>query len=234
MHAAVAGFSQGQGYLFKCPICGVILEPLSSCCTVCGQHIESTLGVGYMPKVSVDLHGVVLDMCSALRDYFAEHGLSFDPEKVTDYDFDCDTGVPQAEVFTALGDPRLYDFVKPYPGALDALKLLQSRCACHVYSSTVDNETIMAKTNSFIYDVGLFGACISGRKPVIYDSAVLFDDNVAVHRQWYEAGYRGVQYIIDRPYNQPKREEPMWSKVVRVPSFGAGVLDFFKRVGWLL
>lgn len=238
MNGVVAGFDVSSGYVFKCPVCGVILHDRPWVCPKCSTTIESyrtdMFSTIENPKVMVDLHGVVLDMCGALRDYFAERGKSFDPEKVTDYDFGCDTGVPQSEVFSALTDPELYSFVRQYDGAKEAIELLSTRVKPKLYSTAVSDVTIMAKTKRAIDGLAFYGDLLVGKKPIIYDSNVLFDDCAAVHRQWYAAGFGGLQYIIDRPYNQPKGHEPVWDKAIRVKSLYDGVVDMFRRFGWPL
>lgn len=238
MNALVAGYDIVSGYTFKCPVCGVILHDRPWICPNCHTTIESYRTDMFTtvenPKVMVDLHGVVLDMCGALADYFSERGMSFDPEKVTDYDFNCDTGVAQSEVFHALTDEDLYDFVKPYSGAREAIQLLNTRVRPKLYSTAVSNITIMARTRRAIDGFVFHGELLTGKKPVIYDATVLFDDCAAVHRQWYNAGFQGLQYIINRPYNQPKGYEPVWDKVIRVYSLYEGVVDMFRRFGWPL
>lgn len=238
MNAVVAGHNIVSGYVFKCPVCGTMLSDRPWICPNCHTTIESyrtdMFSTVEYPKVMIDLHGVVLDMCSALAEYFNERGRVFDPAKVTDYDFNCDTGVPQADVFAAFGDPELYAFVKPYCGAREAIQLLSSRVRPRLYSTAVSNVTIMARTRRAIDGLPFSGELLTGKKPIIYDANVLFDDCAAVHRQWYAAGFGGLQYVINRPYNQPKGYEPVWDKVIRVDSIYDGVVDMFRRFGWPL
>lgn len=238
MNAAIGCYLKDTGeYLYKCPTCGVVLHNKPWTCSNCGQVIETyrqdmISGLSSL-KVCVDLHGVILDMLGALKDYLKEHeGIDFDPNSVTDYDFNCDVGFDNALIFKAFKDPLLHRAIAPYEGALEGLELLKTRCKPMAYTGVVDNAAIVGYYNSFIRQVGLSGTSMSYKKPVIYDANVLFDDCIGVHRQWYDAGFRGLQYLIDRPYNQWKPADLLASKVIRVKSFRHGVVDLFNRCGW--
>lgn len=238
MNAVVAGYSvERKKYLYKCPVCGVILENEEWQCRNCGTTISTynrdTINMGEIPKVCVDLHGVTLDMLGALQVYLKDkYGVDFYPERVTDYDFDCDIGCDRSLVFAAFKDHELHKLIKPYDRALEAIALLKTRCYPQAYTSVQNEAAIIVGTNSFCRNAGLAGQAIVGKKPVIYDAVALFEDNVGVHRQWHEAGFRGLRYMVDRPYNAPKRDEPMWSRVIHVKSLYDGVVDLFKRFGW--
>ena len=239
MHAVVAGYDIGLGYVFKCPVCGTILSCKSNICPNCQGQIESYVADAYSadyPKVCVDLHGVALDMLSALKEYLkATYDVKLDPKKVTDYDFQCDLGFDSQLVFEAINDPELHKLVKPYDKVEAAIKLLNIHCFPYAYTGVVNQPKIIARTNVQIHQLGLIGEALSYNKPVIYDANVLFDDNPSVHRQWWMAGFPGLQYIIDRPYNQPTyRDEDFWNSLIRVKSLYDGVVDMYERFGWEL
>lgn len=238
MNAAVAGFVKGKGYLFKCPICGVVLEDRPWRCPECDTVLETyrtdMFSTIQNPKVCVDFHGVVMDMLGALVPYLKEkYGVTFDPASVTDYDFDCDLGFDRKLVFEAFQDEALHNSLKLCEGADIGLKMLKSRCVPVAYTGVVNKIGIISYYNRLIIDLGLSGRPMPYKKPVIYDANVLFDDCVGVHRQWYSSGFRGLQYLIDMPYNQQNGAVgPEWGAMIRVPSFKAGVIDMFRRFGW--
>lgn len=236
MNAVAVGYEIGLGYLFKCPICGSILSCRSTICPNCQAEIDSYEMYDYTtienPKVCVDLHGVALDMLAALKVYLKQkHGINFSPSWVTDYDFKCDLGFDRQIIFDSFSDPYLHSLVRPYDDAIDAIDLLRSRCKPVAYTGVVSQPMIVASTNETIHSLGLAGQAMSYNKPVIYDAHVLFDDSPDVHRQWWSAGFPGLQYIIDHPYNQPS-SGAMWKKLIRVSTLYEGVVDMFGRFGW--
>lgn len=237
MRAAVAGYDIGLGYIFKCPLCGTILSCRSSICPNCQTDIDDytvdAFGSDY-PKVCLDFHGVAFDMLAALKVYLkATYDVDFDPDKVTDYDFRCDLGFDSQLVFEAFNDPELYALLEPYEGVKEAVKLLNFHCFVHAYTGVVNQPKIIARTSAQIRQLGLMGDVMPYKKPTIYDANVLIDDSPAIHRQWWMSGFPGLQYIIDRPYNQPTYQDPaMWDSLIRVPSLYDAVLDMYKRFGW--
>lgn len=239
MKARVAGYDIGIGYVYKCPICGTLLSCKSAICPNCQAEIDSyeanALSAEY-PKVCVDLHGVSLDMMYALKTYLKQtYDVNLNPKKVTDYDFQCDLGFDSQLVFEAFNDPELQLLVKPYDGVESAIQLLNMHCFPYAYTGVIQNPTIIARTNVQIHQLGLMGEALQYDKPVIYDANVLFDDSPDVHRKWWMAGFPGLQYIIDRPYNQPTyRDEDFWNSLIRVKSLHDGVVDMYKRYGWEL
>lgn len=184
------------------------------------------------PKILVDLHGVVLDMQSALKGYFAVRGQQYHPENVISYDFDGDIGVEKSEIYKAFSDIALYDYIILYPDVEKAFALLRTRCTPQLYSTSVDDPLIMEKTLKDISSLGLSGNLVVGRKTVVPDADVLFEDCAAIHRQWADYGFTGLQYIIDRPYNKPKESDVLLNNTIRVKSLYEGVLDMFQRFGW--
>lgn len=239
MNAVIAGYSKSDGYLFKCPVCGTILSDHPWICPNCEAVIDSyrmdIFGSIDVPKVCVDLHGVVLDMTGALVPYLKEKaGVTFDPTRVTDYDFDCDIGFDRQLIFAAFKDPALHSTVGTYERAEEAIRMLKTRCHPRAYTGVVDNHEVVTIMNATIRRLGLSGESLSYKKPTIYDANVLFDDCVAVHRQFVRDGFGGLQYLIDRPYNQPKGYDHVWARVIRVSSFYDGVVDMFRRFGWPL
>lgn len=240
MNAVVAGFKPAKGYLFKCPVCGVLLPDRPWKCPNCEQTIESyrtdmftTVDV---PKICLDLHGVVLDMLSTLKPYLKQNfGVDFFPEKVTDFDFNCEMGCDRSIVYEAFHDSNLHKDLQLYDKAQDAVNLLRQRCLVKAYTGVIDDPVIVAVTNARIRALGIGGFALPYKKPVIYDAHVLFDDCVGVHRQWASGGFRGLQYLIDHPYNQQKTmADPIWDRVVRVSSLYDGVVDMYRRFGWSL
>lgn len=238
MKAVVAGHTSGGFYVHKCSVCGNVVsgeEPET--CGNCGTLLEPVDWENPIrgSKVCLDMHGVVFDVLNALRAYiFAkDHKSLFNSSEVTDYDFHGDIGVSREDVFAALKDPTFYgqEFLHTYAMADFAVKYLSKFFAVQVYTGDDGNPGITDIMQDRIKELGLTGEVIHGRKPVIYDACALFDDNVAVHRQWFEAGYQGLQYLIDQPYNQPKRNERVWGKVIRVSSLFDGVIDLLKRGG---
>ena len=240
MNATVAGFVKGKGYLYKCPICGVVLEDrpwrCSACDTVLDTYRADMFSTIRHPKVCVDFHGVVFDMLGTLVWYLKEkRGVVLDPSSVTDYDFKCDLGFDRSLIFEAFQDTNLHSSMKMCPRADDALELLRTRCVPVAYTGVVDKPEIYAIYSRYISKLGMEGRPMPYKKPVIYDANVLFDDYMDVHRKWYSAGFKGLQYLIDAPYNQQGSNiGPEWDAVIRVPSFHAGVVDMFRRFGWPL
>lgn len=236
MNAVVCTYKCGRPHLLKCPVCGAIFNgsEVTGSCPSCNCSLGVESDMKSAPRVFVDLHGVALDMCGALKGYFKDRGKSFYPEKLTDYDFNCDSGVDKSEAYAAFSDIALYDYMKPYVDAEKAIALLRTRCVPNVYSTSVDDSSIISSTDAFVQRFGLNGMLMVGRKPFISDADVLFDDCAAVHRQWASAGFSGLQYIIDRPYNKPKMSDDLLSRTIRVPSLYAGVVDMFNRFGWEL
>lgn len=237
MNAVVAGHDAVDGYLFKCPVCGTILKGRPWVCPNCQSVISSyrtdIFGDIESPKVLIDLHGVVLDMLGALALYLKENnGVVLDPASVTDYDFDCDLGFDRGLIFSAFRDPTLHLSIGIYEGAEQAIRLLKTRCYPRAYTGVVDNPEIVAITNAVIRRLGLSSESLPYKKPTVYDANVLFDDCTAVHRQFMRDGFGGLQYIIDRPYNQPKNYDPVWERTIRVKSLQEGVADMFRRFGW--
>ena len=237
MNAVIAGHDSVEGYLFKCPVCGTILKDRPWTCPNCQSLLSSyrtdLFSEVESPKVMIDLLGVVLDMLGALGPYLKEKaGVVLDPARVTDYDFDCDLGFDRQLIFSAFKDHELHKSIGTYEKVEDALRLLQTRCHPKAYTGVVDKPEIVSITNAVIRNLGLSGSALTYKKPTIYDAHVLFDDCVAVHRQFQRDGFGGLQYLIDRPYNQQKAYDPVWDKVIRVSSLYDGVVDMFRRFGW--
>lgn len=244
MHAVVAGFDHIWGYLFKCPICGKILSEQQSFCTNCNSQIEyvkadEMFRTADVPKVCIDLHGVAVDMLGALRLYLKENrGVNFDPASVTDYDFQCDIGFDRKLIFEAFKDVELHKLVMPYRGAEDAIRILKAHCNVHAYSGVVDDPDVVALTATMIHNLGMLGKPLAYRKPIIFDANVLFDDCPAVHRQWQKAGFKGLQYMVDHPYNRAANlrqpDDIDWMRIIRVNSLYEGVMDMCTRYDWLV
>ena len=175
----------------------------------------------------VDVDGVLLNLCGALKPYLKRtRGIDFNPNVVRKYNFE-GCGVDTKIIYSCFNEPEFFDELEFFDGAVDALKKLQQIIKTKAYTASQNIEEIYTKRDKLCETLGLEGKSYpSGRKPIDLQAIALFDDCLAVHKQWLEAGSQAYHFLIDAPYNQQTNENLDWSKIIRCKNFEDAVSRF--------
>ena len=203
--------------------------------------------------VYVDFDGTLLNFNGALEDVFAEQGKVFNPKEVKVYDYTKGNfGVTKEEVYREINNPRMYYIMRPFDGAIEALKRLQSYAEVYAYTGSVSNVEITTIRNNLINSYGLYGTAYQatseahindilptelhgGTKPVFqYGVDAVFDDCLGVFYKWLSCGIRTRYYLIDAPYNKITENISTmcdWSQVIRCKNFSDAVDKHIKSIG---
>lgn len=176
-----------------------------------------------MKFVCVDCDGVLIDFCGGIKQYLNDKNIEFKPECVTSYSFKGNIGCDRSEIFKAMNDEELYTYLQPYDNIETSLLLL----ACNdietkAYTGSVDLPKAIEIRRKFINKYNLnSGDIYIGNKPVVLEADALFDDCLAVHKEWIEAGYDGKLFLIDHTYNNEENNPdfPYFDKVIRCKDF---------------
>lgn len=239
------------GYDFICPVCGFPISDLSvtdGFCKNCkeGYHVPCNKpavrgGIGYhqilsLFKVCIDLDGVVFNFNEAVRIVAQLIGLDFDPDKVTDYAYNCDCGLCFADIEGLLHDVNFYRIIPYRDGVIRALSRLRgcSDLILEGYSSVcVESKVdpVYRYRKRVFEDLGLSGDPILGEaKPVHYDAVAVIDDNLEIIRKWVDSGTPALLYLVDAPYNQISFKDLYdYRGVIRVPNLGVAVDDILTK-----
>ena len=182
--------------------------------------------------VCVDVDGVLLNLCGALKPYLKRtRGIDFDPSKVKKYNYH-NCGVDHKIIYSCFNEPEFFDELKPFDGAFEALKKLQQIIKTKAYTASQDIEEIYTKRDKLCETLGLEGKSYpSGMKPTDLQAVALFDDCLAVHKQWLSEGSQAYHFLIDAPYNQQTNENFSsldWSRIIRCKNFEDAVSKFEK------
>ena len=181
---------------------------------------------------ALDVDGTSFNFPGAVKAYLAERGYTFHPENCTDYHFHGDIGCDRQLIYDSFDKKELYDKLKPYEGAIEAINLLKQHTTVYGYTASVADPTIFNQRVKLVEDLGMIPKVFVKHKPVI-DADVLFDDCLGVHRCWVEANSKAKLYLINQPHNQmteENKDDPIWQHVIRCNSLLEAVQMYLKDI----
>lgn len=189
-----------------------------------------------MNYACIDVDGVLYDFNNNLSKYLEEtRSIHFDPSKCSNYDYKhSDLGFDRKIIYECFKEPKLYEGLEFFDGAVKALEKLQKYIKTKSYTGSVDIDEISNRRRNLCKDLKLFGEPYVGiRKPTDLKAVALFDDCLGVHKQWIEDGSKAKLFLIDAPYNQETNENKGsldWSRIIRCKNFEDAVEKFIKEV----
>lgn len=148
-------------------------------------------------KILCDVDGCMLDMLGAIK----RRNNKFLPSGVTDYNFKNETyGISRGEVIAYLGDEVTFRFQKPYRGAKEGIKQLNT--LGEVCAWTKVSERLFSYRDFQCHELGIDTKYIYTVKKDtdIDDVLAVIEDCVDNLNLWKDKGV--YRFIIDRPYNR--------------------------------
>lgn len=177
-------------------------------------------------KAYVDIDGVILNLSEGIRLELEKKGKTFYPHKVKEYNFSCDVGCSQDDVFKVLNSVEVYKSSPLYRMALEGLAKLKTFADVEAYTCVIQDEIIVAERKDLLYRLGLKGFVYpytrTSNKPVPKDADVIFEDCLENCKYLFENGYEGVIYLVEQPYNRNigiLDSSSMRSRIIRGKNF---------------
>lgn len=186
-----------------------------------------------MKNVLVDLDGVMVDMCGAVKEFLNRRGKDLIIENITKYNFSGDIGCDRSDVFEALNRVETFQLAKYYEGAVDALKRLQTVANTTAYTGVPASLFIIAHRNQQIRELHLNGEALFGKKGFTTGSKgvvegswdAVFEDSLDTLKAW-ENEHDVKLFLINHSYNSELNNpeySSLWERVIRCENFADAV-----------
>ena len=178
-------------------------------------------------SVALDVDGVILNILACLRLELLKNGYTFYPEKVTDYDFNCDMGCERNVVFDYLKNVETFKHRAVYDGVPVAISYLKKKGFDLIGWTSMDVKytALISERVSFMNTFGI--TChisptnVDKSFNAVRDTVAVFEDSPSVIQNLLKNNYAGTIYLVDHPYN--KCVECDGKKVIRVRDLFEGV-----------
>jgi 5'(3')-deoxyribonucleotidase len=160
------------------------------------------------PRVGVDVDGVLGDLLTPMFELLnSMFGLQVTLDVMKEWDFDHLIPEGRLEDFwDAVGEPGFQQKMRPYPGAVDGMKLLGEVADVYIVTSYLHNgRQWVYERDAWILDT--FGVprhkMVHTKAKYTFFGKMLVDDKPENVEGWGEEHPTGVPVIWSRPYNEP-------------------------------
>ena len=186
-------------------------------------------------SIALDVDGVILNTLACLRLELLKNGYTFYPEKVTDYDFNCDMGCDRDVVFDYLKNVETFKHRAVYDGVPVAISYLKKKGFDLIGWTSMDVKytALVSERVSFMNTFGI--TChISPTNTeksfnAVKDTIAVFEDSPKSVEHLLNNGYAGRIYLVNHPYNQDVVCDG--EKVIRVRDLFEGVSILCSELG---